>query len=78
MVKKIDNLGRIVVPKGYRTMLGLKPGDPLKVEVTEGRLVIYPHKEGCTFCGSESVVHNLRGKGICRDCVETIRYGYRA
>ncbi|MBN2167922.1 MAG: AbrB/MazE/SpoVT family DNA-binding domain-containing protein [Actinobacteria bacterium] len=77
-MKKIDNLGRIVVPKGYRTMLGLRPGDALKVEVTEGRLIMYPHQDSCTFCGSEAIAHSFKGKCICRECVETIRYGYRA
>ena len=51
MIKKIDNLGRVVVPKGYRMMLGLKPGDPLDVEVDGG--------SHCCERGGEISVRNL-------------------
>jgi transcriptional pleiotropic regulator of transition state genes len=73
VLKKIDNLGRVVVPKGYRLMLGLEPGDPLDVVVDGNRLVISPHREGCAFCGGSSVLHAYLSKNICADCVERIR-----
>ncbi len=73
MIKKIDNLGRVVVPKGYRQMLGLEPGDQLDVSVDGDNLVITPHKEGCALCGGSSVLHAYLSKQICSDCVERIR-----
>lgn len=73
MIKKIDNLGRVVVPKGYRIMLGLNPGDPLDVEIESGKLTISPHQEGCTFCGSTDVASTHMGKRICLDCLAAIK-----
>jgi AbrB family transcriptional regulator, transcriptional pleiotropic regulator of transition state genes len=73
VIKKIDNLGRVVVPKGYRLMLGLKPGDALDVEVDGDRLVIAPHRSGCTFCGDEDVAQAYLSKHICSNCIEQIR-----
>ncbi len=73
MIKKIDNLGRVVVPKGFRMMLGLKPGDPLDVDIDSGRLIIAPHRDGCTFCGSEQVASTLFGKNICASCIEELK-----
>ena len=73
MIKKIDNLGRVVVPKGYRLMLGLKPGDFLDVEVDGDHLVIAPHRDGCTFCGDSGVAQAYLSKNICSDCLEQIR-----
>ena len=73
MIKKIDNLGRVVVPKGYRQMLGLEPGDPLDVELDGDRLVIAPHRDGCTFCGEEAVAQAYLSKNICSECLEQIR-----
>jgi AbrB family transcriptional regulator, transcriptional pleiotropic regulator of transition state genes len=73
VIKKIDNLGRVVVPKGYRLMLGLKPGDALDVEVDGDRLVIAPHRDGCTFCGDETVEQAYLSKHICSNCIEQIR-----
>jgi transcriptional pleiotropic regulator of transition state genes len=73
LIKKIDNLGRVVVPKGYRMMLGLQPGDPLDVEVESGKLLMSPHKDGCTFCGATEAMHRFLDKGICPDCLEQLQ-----
>lgn len=73
MIKKIDNLGRVVVPKGYRLMLGLKPGDQLDVEVEDGKLSMAPHRIGCTFCGADAVAGTLLGKKICPDCLTALK-----
>lgn len=73
MIKKIDNLGRVVVPKGYRLMLGLQPGDPLDVEVGDGKLMLSPHRDGCTFCGSTSVAGTHLGKKVCGECLHNLK-----
>lgn len=73
MIKKIDNLGRIVVPKGFRQMLGLNPGDPLELEIDGDKLTISPHKDCCTFCGASSVSAKYCDKNICQSCIEKIR-----
>jgi transcriptional pleiotropic regulator of transition state genes len=73
VIKKIDNLGRVVVPKGYRLMLGLKPGDPLDVEVDGDHIIIAPHKDGCTFCGETDAAQAYLSKSICSECLEQIR-----
>jgi transcriptional pleiotropic regulator of transition state genes len=73
LIKKIDNLGRVVVPKGYRMMLGLQPGDPLDVEVDGGRLLLSPHRDGCTFCGAVEATQLFLEKNICPDCLQQLR-----
>jgi transcriptional pleiotropic regulator of transition state genes len=73
LIKKIDNLGRVVVPKGYRMMLGLKPGDPLDVEVDGGRLLLSPHSDGCTFCGMAGANQMFMAKSVCPDCLQQLR-----
>ena len=73
MIKKIDNLGRVVVPKGYRQMLGLQPGDPLDVEVDGGRLLLSPHRDGCTFCGSVESTMLFLEKSVCPECIQQLR-----
>lgn len=73
MIKKIDNLGRVVIPKGFRQMLGINPGDPLDVEVDSGRLWITAHQDGCTFCGVSEATSNYMGRNICPECISRIR-----
>jgi transcriptional pleiotropic regulator of transition state genes len=73
LIKKIDNLGRVVVPKGYRMMLGLQPGDPLDVDVDGDKLLISAHRDGCTFCGAVEAGHKFLEKAICADCLQKLR-----
>lgn len=73
MIKKIDNLGRVVVPKGFRQMLGIRAGDPLDVEVDAGVITISPHQEGCIFCGEADVALTFMKKRICPDCLSRIK-----
>jgi transcriptional pleiotropic regulator of transition state genes len=73
LIKKIDNLGRVVVPKGVRQMLGLKPGDALDVEVDSGRLLLSPHNDGCTFCGEEESLKLFANKSVCPGCLAQLR-----
>jgi len=73
LIKKIDNLGRVVIPKGYRLMLGINPGDPLDVEVDGGRLTIQPHSDGCTFCGDRGALSVHMNKPVCPGCLSRLR-----
>jgi AbrB family transcriptional regulator, transcriptional pleiotropic regulator of transition state genes len=73
LIKKIDNLGRVVVPKGYRVKLGIEPGDPLDIEIEGGGITLSPHSEGCNFCGDSEVATTFLKKNICRDCLERIK-----
>jgi len=73
LIKKIDKLGRVVIPKGYRLMLGIKPGDPLDVEVDGGRLTIQPHIDGCTFCDVRGALSAYMNKNVCPECLARLR-----
>ncbi|MDD5747713.1 MAG: AbrB/MazE/SpoVT family DNA-binding domain-containing protein [Actinomycetota bacterium] len=73
MIKKIDKLGRVVVPKGLRETLNLNPGDPLDVQVDGEKLTFSPYREGCALCGNSNSTVSFRGKAICRVCIAEIR-----
>lgn len=73
MLKKIDNLGRVVVPKGYRMMLNLEPGDALDVDVDGDTLTMSPHREGCTFCGAAESTVSFQNKALCPDCLSQLK-----
>ncbi|MFH1150337.1 MAG: AbrB/MazE/SpoVT family DNA-binding domain-containing protein [Actinomycetota bacterium] len=73
MIKKIDKLGRVVLPKGFRNMLGIEIGDPLNVDVEGSRITISPAKRRCVFCGSTRVVASHRDKQVCAECLESLK-----
>ena len=68
MTRKIDDLGRIVIPAETRRMFNIREGDQLFISVEAGNIVLRKMIDTCTFCGSNSNVSQFKGKGICSNC----------
>jgi len=66
MVRKIDNLGRIVLPIELRSVLGIKTKDPPEIFVDEKEIILVPYRPGCVFCGRMDDLIELRGKKVCK------------
>lgn len=74
IVRRIDDLGRIVIPKELRRTLGINDGDPLEVFVNGKQVVFQKYEPGCNVCGNSGEIEQvLFGTRICRDCVAAIR-----
>lgn len=69
-VRKLDALGRIVLPKSLRTQLNIKEGDSMEMFVDEqGNVVLDKYVPRCTFCdGISNEMIEYKGKYICKDC----------
>jgi len=68
IARKIDDLGRIVIPAETRRMFNIREGDHLFIAVEGGSIVLRKLTDTCTFCGSETKVSQFKGKGICASC----------
>ena len=68
IARKIDDLGRIVIPAETRRMFNIREGDHLLIAVDGGNIVIRKMTDTCTFCGSDKNVSQFKGKGICSSC----------
>ena len=68
MVRKIDDLGRIVVPAETRRLFNIHEGDELAIAVENETIVIRKLTATCTFCGSTTDVAPFKGKAICSKC----------
>jgi len=68
MVRKIDDLGRIVVPAETRRLFNIREGDELAISVESGAIVIRKLEATCTFCGNTKDVGSYKGKGVCARC----------
>lgn len=73
MVKRIDNLGRIVIPIEVRRNLNLNVGEALLMEVEDNKIILSKQSTHCAFCGKENVLYKIKDKGICEDCFNTIK-----
>ncbi len=71
--RKIDQLGRLLVPAEFRKMLGIRNGDVLEMRVENDALVIQKTAPECAICGGSERLVGLHDKQICSECVSAIR-----
>ncbi len=72
MVRKIDDLGRIVVPAETRRLFNIHEGDELAITVENGGIVLRKLEAVCVFCGTSEAVSSFEGRGICKGCRDKI------
>lgn len=73
MVRRLDSLGRIVLPKEFRRSLGIADGAALTIEETPGGIILRPWEASCGLCGGmpeEGVYETRQGQHICRECAK--------
>jgi len=68
VVRKVDELGRIVIPIELRRTLGIEEKDALEIYVDQEKIILKKYEPACVFCGNAENVTNFRGKNVCRDC----------
>lgn len=71
IVRKVDELGRVVIPKELRRTLGIAESDPLEVFVDGEQIILRKYRPGCFICGNlDAPKHLFHGKEICVECVK--------
>lgn len=75
MFRRIDRLGRIVLPMELRRALGIKEGDALMISQEGEQIVLRKMETACTFCGSVEHLSPHRSKLVCRTC--TVEMAHR-
>lgn len=73
IVRNIDELGRLVVPKEMRKKLGIANTDPVEFFVEEDRIILKKYLPVCHFCGASEKVSEFKGKNICESCISEIK-----
>lgn len=74
VMRKVDQLGRVVIPKELRTVLDIEDNkDLLEIYVEGDKIILKKFVAGCTFCGKEGVVSKFKDKLICSDCIKEIK-----
>ncbi|HEX5614010.1 MAG TPA: AbrB/MazE/SpoVT family DNA-binding domain-containing protein [Acidimicrobiia bacterium] len=68
--RRIDQLGRVVVPVELRRLLGIREGDLLDIRAQDGHLVLDRIEPSCIFCGEDSsALRERHGKHVCAGCL---------
>jgi transcriptional pleiotropic regulator of transition state genes len=70
IVRKVDELGRVVIPIELRRTLNINEKDALEIYVESDRIILtkYEPASACVFCGSEEKISLFHGKNICNSC----------
>lgn len=74
-VRKVDELGRIVLPIETRKRLGLGAKDPVEIFVEKDRVVLKKYEPTCIFCGGSDSIVLYKEKRICKSCLADLNAG---
>lgn len=73
IVRKVDELGRIVLPIELRRTLNIAEKDSLEIYVDDNRIILKKYEPTCVFCGNSKDVLTFKGKNICPTCLNELR-----
>ena len=71
--KKVDGLGRIVLPIELRRTYELKIGDAVEIYTEDDKIILKKFQRTCIFCGSSEQVVEYKDRSICADCLNDIK-----
>lgn len=72
IVRKLDSLGRIVLPKELRRNMSIDTKDPIEIFSDSDLIVFEKYKEKCYICGNEDDLTEFKGKPICEKCIKEL------
>ena len=72
IVRKVDELGRIVLPIELRRTLDIDVKDALEIYVEGSQIILQKYEPACVFCGDSKDVIRFKEKNICRKCIHDL------
>ena len=73
IVRKVDELGRVVLPIELRRILNIDIKDAIEIYVEGDSIILRKYEPSCIFCGSSEGVKDFKGKNICSVCCDEIK-----
>lgn len=73
IVRKVDELGRIVLPIELRRTLEIAERDSLEIYVDGSTIILKKYEPACVFCGDAKNVVNYKGRNICKSCLDEMK-----
>ncbi|MBO7310998.1 MAG: AbrB/MazE/SpoVT family DNA-binding domain-containing protein [Clostridia bacterium] len=73
VVRKVDDLGRIVLPKEIRDVLDINPKDAIEIFTDNDKIVLQKYAPACVFCNNMNDVVYFNGKRVCASCIKQLK-----
>ncbi|WP_094604686.1 hypothetical protein SPSIL_020850 [Sporomusa silvacetica DSM 10669] len=74
IVRRVDELGRVVLPIELRRIFGIEQKDGLEIYTENDRIVLRKHEPACVFCESVVEVTKFKGKNVCKECLSAMSH----
>jgi len=78
VVRRLDMLGRIVLPKDLRRTMNIGSNAPMEILVHEESIILKKYEPECIFCGNAENVRDFHGKKVCPDCAQELHNQFSA
>ena len=72
IIRKVDELGRIVLPIELRRTLDISERDELEIYMENDQIILKKYEPSCIFCASERSLSSYKGKNICPTCIRNM------
>ena len=72
IVRKLDELGRVVIPKEIRSKLDIEEKDPIEIYVDGSSIILKKSISGCIFCNNSRGLTSYKEKLVCKGCLEKL------
>ncbi len=72
IVRRVDDLGRIVLPKELRETMNIEEKDPVEIYVEGEKVILKKYQAGCQFCGDSENLISVEDRKVCRECVSEL------
>ena len=72
IIRKVDDLGRIVLPIELRRALDIAERDELEIYMEDDRIILKKFEPACVFCAFDKNLIGYHGKNVCQDCIRKI------
>ena len=72
IVRKVDDLGRIVLPIELRKTLDISDRDPLEIYVDQDSIILKKYTPACIFCGGADKIKVFNDKNVCASCLNKL------
>ncbi|MBQ3422747.1 MAG: AbrB/MazE/SpoVT family DNA-binding domain-containing protein [Romboutsia sp.] len=69
IVRRLDNLGRVVIPKEMRKLMNVKEKDFVRIIKQNNSIIIQKFSRSCMICGSENLLNEYGGLCLCEGCI---------
>lgn len=73
IVRKVDDLGRIVLPIELRRTLDIAERDELEIYLDDDKVVMRKYEPSCVFCASTWGLVKYCGKNVCSECIQKMK-----